>query len=223
MQSFRFVQGLKRMEYNPSRARLPEIVRDQLYVEEHKAAIESFDAAIQIDPYYAEAYNSRGMARWRLKHYDAALSDFDAAIRFKPDYAKAYENRGMTNQDLGRDRTAHLDFDTAIRLDPKNSGYAILQKMKRELEHNHAASSDPDTAIRLNPNYADTTIIAENPAPTTATQPSRTQPAPRPDAVIWSKPDYADYNRALEKGEIRNQSYGEYLLQRMIVEHNLQP
>ena len=35
--------------------------------------------------------------------------------------------------------------------------------------------------------------------------------------------DEAGYNQAFAKGKVQEQSYGEYLLQRMIVVHNLQP
>ncbi len=56
-------------------------------------AIADYDAALKVDPAYAEALNSRGMA-WRAKgDRRRALTDFDAALKLKPDYEAARANR----------------------------------------------------------------------------------------------------------------------------------
>lgn len=65
-------------------------------------AIADYDAALKVDPAYAEALNSRGMA-WRAKgDRRRALTDFDAALRLKPDYEAARANRKSLFSEIER-------------------------------------------------------------------------------------------------------------------------
>ena len=62
--------------------------------EDPEASLSACDRAIRLKPDYAEAYNSRGIAKGMLKRHQAAIADYDEAIRLKPDYSEAYSNRG---------------------------------------------------------------------------------------------------------------------------------
>ena len=42
----------------------------------HKAAIEYFSKAIELEPKYAEAYFNRGNAKFKLSNYTGAIEDF---------------------------------------------------------------------------------------------------------------------------------------------------
>ncbi|CAN5454720.1 hypothetical protein BH10PSE11_BH10PSE11_19800 [soil metagenome] len=65
-------------------------------------AIADYDAALKVEPAYAEALNSRGMA-WRAKgDRRRALSDFDAALRLKPDFEAARANRKSLFSEIER-------------------------------------------------------------------------------------------------------------------------
>ncbi|MGL5168371.1 MAG: DUF1850 domain-containing protein [Afipia sp.] len=65
-------------------------------------AIADYDAALKVDPAYAEALNSRGMA-WRAKgDRRRALTDFDAALKLKPDYEAARANRKSLFSEIER-------------------------------------------------------------------------------------------------------------------------
>ncbi len=65
-------------------------------------AIADYDAALKVDPAYAEALNSRGMA-WRSKgDRRRALTDFDAALKLKPDYEAARANRKSLFSEIER-------------------------------------------------------------------------------------------------------------------------
>lgn len=56
-------------------------------------AIADYDAALRIEPAFAEVLNSRAMA-WRARgDRRKALADLDAAIRLKPDFEAARANR----------------------------------------------------------------------------------------------------------------------------------
>ncbi|CAN5364825.1 hypothetical protein BH10PSE10_BH10PSE10_05060 [soil metagenome] len=65
-------------------------------------AIADFDAALKVDPAFADALNSRGAA-WRAKgDRRRALADFDAAIRLKPDFETARANRKSLFSEIER-------------------------------------------------------------------------------------------------------------------------
>ena len=56
-------------------------------------AIADYDAALRIEPAFADVLNSRAMA-WRAKgDRRKALADLDAALRLKPDFEAARANR----------------------------------------------------------------------------------------------------------------------------------
>jgi hypothetical protein len=65
-------------------------------------AIADYDAALKVDPAFAEALNNRGMA-WRSKgDRRRALADFDAALKLKPDYDAARTNRKSLFSEIER-------------------------------------------------------------------------------------------------------------------------
>ncbi len=116
-----------------------------------KKAIEYFNNAIKLQPDYAAAYNSRGVAYGRdLGQYQRAIEDYNKVIRLKPDYAPAYNNRGNAYGKLGRHQRAIEDYSKAIRLKPDNAfaygnrgaAYDLLGQYQRALE-------DYNEAIRL--------------------------------------------------------------------------
>jgi tetratricopeptide (TPR) repeat protein len=57
-------------------------------------AIEDLDQAIRLNPNYALAFSSRGLAYARKGQPDRAIQDYDQAIRLNPKYADAFSNRG---------------------------------------------------------------------------------------------------------------------------------
>lgn len=65
-------------------------------------AIADYDAALKVDPAFAEALNSRGMA-WRSRgDRRRALADFDAALKLKPDFEAARANRKSLFSEIER-------------------------------------------------------------------------------------------------------------------------
>ena len=71
---------------------------------------------IRINPDYAKAYDSRGVAYGLKGEYDKAIADYTAAIRINPDFAYAYNNRGLAYEELGEKAKAATDFAKAKEL-----------------------------------------------------------------------------------------------------------
>ena len=92
------------------------------------------DAAIRLNPDYADAYNNRGISKSNLGHPEAAISDYDEAIRLNPNEAKAYGNRGDAKKGLGLTGDAKRDFQTALNLAEKMGDEELKARIMKRLE-----------------------------------------------------------------------------------------
>ena len=77
------------------------------------------DRITVIDPLTANAYTSRGVARYRKGDIDGAVADFDRAISIRPGMAEAYLNRGCARYTRGDTTGALSDWNRAIQIDSK--------------------------------------------------------------------------------------------------------
>ena len=120
-----------------------------------REAIAEYDEAIRLEPYFAPAYNNRGIAYARLGQIERAVLDYDEAIRLNPYYALAYSNRGNAYISLGQFELAVQDLDEAIRLEPnfaktynnRGTAYNRLGQHQRAIQDfNEAISLDPENA-----------------------------------------------------------------------------
>jgi protein O-mannosyl-transferase len=123
-------------------------------------AIEEFNRAIEIKPYFvtayiAEAHYNRGLAYYRQGNLAQALSDYNQAIQINPTLATAYNNRGLVYADLGNSDLALLDYNQAIQISPdfseayNNRGMIYFNQGNFE-----QALSDYGQAIQINPDRA---------------------------------------------------------------------
>ena len=131
-----------------------------LWVEEKysdpKMAVEYLNNALKLQPDYADAYNSRGIAHASLGQYQRAIENFNEAIHLKPDYAMVYNNRGFAYSNLGQYQRAIEDFNEAVHLKPdytkaynnRGNAYYSLGQYQRAIENYNEA-------LRLKPDYAD--------------------------------------------------------------------
>lgn len=84
-------------------------------------AITDYTKAISLDPNYADAYLSRGIAHNYLKHYQRAVEDYTKTISLEPNKPYAYDNRGFTYKALGYIQQAKKDWQKACELGLKDS------------------------------------------------------------------------------------------------------
>ncbi len=87
---------------------------------DYTRALESFTAAIRLDPLDARPYNNRGHIYTIQKRYENALADFNAAVRLMPASPIPRTNRGVALLESGMVGEAIEDFKTSIILNPKN-------------------------------------------------------------------------------------------------------
>jgi tetratricopeptide (TPR) repeat protein len=88
-------------------------------------AIADYDAAIRLNPDFAEAYVNRGIAWFDKGRYDQAIADATRAIALRPGLAEAFNNRALAWYKQGRYDRAQPDFDRTILL-RKNYGNALI-------------------------------------------------------------------------------------------------
>ena len=86
-----------------------EAARRLIKAFQFREAIAELDTAIQLDSGFAQAYNARGFAWFKLSDFERALRDLDTAIRLKPDYGNAIHNRGVVRKATGDSAGAEAD------------------------------------------------------------------------------------------------------------------
>jgi tetratricopeptide (TPR) repeat protein len=119
-------------------------------------AMEDYDRAIALDPFYAKAYATRGFVHDRLGQVDKAIADYDKAIALNPRDAQAFNNRGVIFEKMGRFDKAIEDYNKVIEIDPNesqsyNNRGVVYEKMGRF----DRALADYDRAIALNQSNSD--------------------------------------------------------------------
>ena len=104
---------------HPERVHLVYYFRGLAFLNTDQAdkAIEDFDMAIALDPYFGDAFLNRGNAFEKIGKLDKAIEDFDKAIALSPSY-EAYFNRGITFEKMGLIDKAIADYDKAIAFNP---------------------------------------------------------------------------------------------------------
>jgi tetratricopeptide (TPR) repeat protein len=137
------------------------VARGAVYVNERRfgQALTDLDAALTINPDFAEAFFNRGNALQGLKRYTEAGESYSRAIKSQPGKAQWYNHRANALRMAGRPVEALADTDTALRLDPNNAEALndrgnILQELSRLedaiLSYNRALAIRLDYVDALN-------------------------------------------------------------------------
>jgi tetratricopeptide (TPR) repeat protein len=115
-------------------------------------AIEEFQLALRLIPYFAQAHNNLGNAYARKGRTDDAIEQYQTALRLKPDYVKAHNNLGAVYASRDRMDEAIEEFIKALRLEPDfpeahlNLGLAYkIKGLKNE------AITEFEEVLKLNP------------------------------------------------------------------------
>lgn len=99
-------------------------------------AIDSWVKAININPYYLEAFNGMGNAFLQLKKIEQAVLNFEKAIKINPNYFEAYCNLGGALIKLGKYQRSIINFETAIKIKPNyleaiyGKAYALMKNQQ---------------------------------------------------------------------------------------------
>ena len=119
-------------------------------LDQYQAAIDNYDAAINLKPAFASAYYFRGTVKRSLGQYKEAIEDYDTAIDLKNDFAFAYYFRGTIRGDLGEHFIAIQDYNKAIDAKP-DYAFAYLRRgiANYLLDRNWAAKKDWEAALEL--------------------------------------------------------------------------
>lgn len=122
----------------------------------YESAVKAFDRAIELNSYFAEAWNSKGVALGNLGRYEEALTAIDVAMVLKPNFAFALSNKGVALHNLGRYKEALTAYDKAIGINPNfeevwnNKGIAL-----HKLDRYDEALTAYDTAIEKKQDFGD--------------------------------------------------------------------
>lgn len=99
-----------------------------------QAAIASFTQAISLNPNYAEAYNSRGLAYFDLGNQQGAIADYNEAIRLNPNFAPAYNNRGNARAANNDKQGAIADLQRAATIFERENNRQLYQEVMNNLK-----------------------------------------------------------------------------------------
>lgn len=118
----------------------------------YDTAIQDYESALKIDPYFAQAHNNLGIALRSVGQLDKGVDSLRQAIRFDPLSARSLVNRGRLYVLRHDPVMAESDFDRAITLDGQdasaylNRGMFVYAQGRPE-----DASADFARAIELEP------------------------------------------------------------------------
>lgn len=105
---------------------------DYVREKDHKAAIEEFSMAIEIDPTYSFAYYNRALEYYRIGQPERSLADYNKAMELNPDNPYWTYERGFLHLELGYREKAIIDLERALELglafdDKKNAEEALAE------------------------------------------------------------------------------------------------
>jgi tetratricopeptide (TPR) repeat protein len=125
-QEEQFEQGIalarRALEFGPPQARVHNLLGKALERQgDHLEAVKSFDAAIALDPNFAEAHGNRASILAAAGLASEALKGFERALALDPKAAADWINYGALLQELGRHVEALACYDKALVLTPGDS------------------------------------------------------------------------------------------------------
>lgn len=123
-----------------------------LRLQNYDEAVADADAAIQLDPTYADAYYYRGFAHEEAGHTAEAQRDFDQAIKLGLQPGVAFRAAGRLKFVSGDYAGAYDDFDAIVKANPGDAeAWRLLGAAAAVLERFDAAEADFTKALTLNP------------------------------------------------------------------------
>jgi tetratricopeptide (TPR) repeat protein len=100
-----------------------------------------FDAALNLQPDFAEALINRCDYFRVVNRIDSALIDGNYAVRLDPDNVNAHQNRGIAFAVAGKHDSAMMDFQFVISREPENA------RAQNNLGNLYMMTGKPDSAL----------------------------------------------------------------------------
>ncbi|MGK7901475.1 MAG: tetratricopeptide repeat protein [Hormoscilla sp.] len=122
--------------------------------EKYEEAIAAFDAALEIQSDFAEAWADRGYALGQLGQQQDKFSSCDRAILLEPHLTEAWNCRGLARHSLEQYEEAIKDYEEALTTNPNfsaawyNKGETLLQ-----IQQHRKALRSLNEAIDIDPDY----------------------------------------------------------------------
>jgi len=105
--------------------------------------IEHLSQAIELDPAFTLAFQSRGAAYLRLANAEDAIADFNTVIGMDSSNARAYHLRGLTYEKTGENDKALHDFNKALELKSDYGAvYYSRASLNNKMGHTEQAMED---------------------------------------------------------------------------------
>lgn len=111
----------KNAERAARRAMASKLFAQALSEKDSQKAIELYSKAIELNSFFGEAYNNRGLLKKKINDQEGALQDYNKAIELDPNDAYVYYNRGILRKDLNDKEGALQDYNKAIELNPNDA------------------------------------------------------------------------------------------------------
>ncbi|GAB3786697.1 hypothetical protein GCM10028818_50360 [Spirosoma horti] len=124
----------------------------QLQKREYKDAIRFYSEAISKKSDFADAYNNRGLAKFRDDDREGALADYTRAIQIDPDFGTAYFNRAEVLLETGDAAGSVTDLQH-IEKQYRDSTFYQTRLADAYVRLNNPAQAQVayDRALQLNP------------------------------------------------------------------------
>lgn len=91
-------------------------------------ALEILGECLRTDPYFYDAYYTRGLVREQLSEYDGALTDYNIYLELKPEHTEALFSRAVLRFKRGQYELAKSDFIKLIKLPPGETTTVFFQQ-----------------------------------------------------------------------------------------------
>jgi tetratricopeptide (TPR) repeat protein len=115
-------------------------------------AMMAYDAAIALDPNFAEAHGNRATLLTQARMYDDALAAYDRALELDPKSLADWINRGALLQETGRHEEALANYDRALAFAPNDPSLLTNRATTLvRLGRNEEAEAVYEKAIRISP------------------------------------------------------------------------